>query len=206
MAASTSQQLVEPPRALLLQMEGIADGLLGPDAEVGAVAFGHTEQLRDDRHRQRGGEVRHQVGLPGRCHRVQQLGGDLLHPRAQQLGAAGGERAGDQLAQPGVLRRVRGQHVAAQADTRAVAGESDRVQGVLRDRGVLHQRVVQERLADRLLPHHHPRRQAVEQPGPVHRPGRPQPRVLLVGGSPEVGIDRECRLHGRRHIRHGLVD
>ncbi|MFC7108872.1 hypothetical protein ACFQQB_55835 [Nonomuraea rubra] len=78
----------------------------GPAAPGVTVLCGDAEQLADDLDGQRVGVPLDQVELRGQA--GQQLVGDLLDARAQPLDPAGGELAGDEPAQPGVVRRVIG--------------------------------------------------------------------------------------------------
>ncbi len=100
-------------RLVLALRAGGRDGLRGQFAEGRPVDLGHAEQFADDGERQRVGERLHQVGAAVREHRVEQLVGDLLDARPEGLHPACGELAGDQRAQPGVLRRVGDQQVLA---------------------------------------------------------------------------------------------
>jgi hypothetical protein len=75
--------------------------------EAVLVRHRNAEQFADDRDRQRRGERLHQVGRRASLdHAVHQSVGDLVGARPEHLHPAGGERLGDELAQPGVLGRV----------------------------------------------------------------------------------------------------
>jgi RNA polymerase sigma factor (sigma-70 family) len=68
----------------------------------------------DDRQRQR--VLLDQVDPPAGGEPVEQVVGDRLHPRPEPVHGPGGERLRDQPAQPGVVRRVGGEHVLGRMD------------------------------------------------------------------------------------------
>ena len=88
----------------------LVDHDVGPGGEVVTVLGGHAEQLADDEHRQQERVLGEEVDAARPRQRVDQLVGDLADPRAQRLHPAQGEGPGDELAQPGVLRRVHEDH------------------------------------------------------------------------------------------------
>ncbi|RMS44897.1 hypothetical protein ALP65_04668, partial [Pseudomonas aeruginosa] len=92
-------------------------------AGVFALSLGNAQQLEDHRDGQRDREVGHQVGLFAAGHGVQQCLGDPFYMRLQALHLARGERAANQRAQAGMVRRVEVEHVVAEslADPRARA-------------------------------------------------------------------------------------
>ncbi len=100
-------------------MRGGVDGVrgarreevVGPAAQRRPVLAGHPEQVADDLDGQRHGEVLDQVGrTAARGHPVQQTVRGLGHPRLQTGHRGRRERLDGQPAQPGVVRRVGGQH------------------------------------------------------------------------------------------------
>ena len=70
-------------------------------------AAGHAHQLADHGHGQRQRELGHELDVAPLGEVVEQLLDQLVHGRPQALDLAGGERARDQPAQAGVVRRVR---------------------------------------------------------------------------------------------------
>jgi hypothetical protein len=77
-----------------------------PRTEQVAVGHRHAEHLADDRDREDVAEVGDHVELPALGSLVEDLVDDGLHARSQLLDGAGRERLADELAQPGVVRRV----------------------------------------------------------------------------------------------------
>ena len=77
-----------------------------PALEAFGVVARRAQQLGDYPRRQPQGEVGHQIHLPPSLGRVDQSVGDPLHPPPKLLDQAGGEGAGQGLADPPVLRVV----------------------------------------------------------------------------------------------------
>ena len=91
-------------------------------AGVFALGLGNAQQLEDHRDGQRDREVGHQVGLFAAGHGVQQCLGDPFYMRLQALHLARGERAANQRAQAGMVRRVEVEHVVAESSPIPRAG------------------------------------------------------------------------------------
>ncbi len=88
---------------------------LGPLAELRPVGNGHAEQHADDAHRQRVGEIVHQVEVATRLGGVQQLVDEPLDLSSQPADRGRRERSTDQAAQPRVVGRVAKQHPLTEA-------------------------------------------------------------------------------------------
>jgi hypothetical protein len=105
----TQQVLVERAhgRAHRLERAAVAGHREHVALEGVAVRVGHAEQLADDERGERPREGGHEVGRRSvTLHRVDVLGGDLLHPLGERPHAAHREVADERAAQAGVLGRV----------------------------------------------------------------------------------------------------
>lgn len=108
-----------------LRVEG-GGGLVAPGAELRLVFRRDAEQVADHRYRERERERVDEVELSGPG-RVQQPSGLGTDPRFQGGGCLGGERAGHEPADAGVVGRVEGEQVGVGVvPRRAVAGLVDR--------------------------------------------------------------------------------
>ena len=94
-------------------------------AERRSDPFGHPEQLADDLEGQRegvgGDQVDHCVG-PGGGDGVEMFVHQAAHPRFERLHSTHREGTGHQAPEPGVIRRVDGQHVPGVGRTRQPLG------------------------------------------------------------------------------------
>ncbi|WP_369690728.1 hypothetical protein [Nocardia crassostreae] len=98
----------------LLGREGGVENAVDTGAQARVQRFGHPHQFGDDRDRQWVAVHFAQVDrLAGRGLRepVEQIGGNGLHLRPHGLGPARGEGGPHQLAQPGVVAAVGGEHI-----------------------------------------------------------------------------------------------
>ncbi|GAA2983935.1 hypothetical protein JCM13580A_05030 [Streptomyces drozdowiczii] len=114
----------------------------GPAPDVGPVGLGHAEQFADHGHRERYGQSAHEVERRAPGPPVEEFTGDPCDEGAQCGDGPRGERPGHQLPQPGVIRRVGGQHGAGdrrvQSAPRLLAREEDG--GVLGEPGIVESR------------------------------------------------------------------
>ena len=119
---------------------------------------------------------------------VEEVVHDGLDPRPQALDRARRERGRHETTQPGVVRRVDGEHVPGELGPREALGHDPAVQG---ERGVhvLGEPGVVERLAGLVVTHHQPGVVAVGQGDVVHRAelpdlGEEREGVVAVEGAP----------------------
>ena len=167
--------------------------------EGGAVGLGYSEQLADDGERQReretGDEVDPAVGsLRGDA--VEQLVDDGLDPWPQRLDAPRREGARDQPAEPGVIRRIDGEHVPGEGGSGKPLGHDARIrcQGGVH---VLRQPLIVERGASLVVADHEPGIVAVDK---RHRVNRAAPADVGEHGKRVVAVVSSPRLQRRVHV------
>ncbi len=141
---------------------------------------------------------------------VEEVVHDGLHPRPQPLDSAHRERRRHETTQPGVIRRVHGEHVPGELGPREALGHHPAAQG---ERGVhvLGEPGVIERLPGLVVAHHEPGVVAVGQGDVVHRAeftdfGEQREGVVPVEGAPrsERRLDAGASLAGRRSRTRGI--
>ncbi|MET9144837.1 hypothetical protein [Streptomyces sp. NPDC004042] len=150
----------------------------GPAAEVLAVFLRYAEEFRDHGDREGRGERLDEVGLARGRESVEQVVGDLLDAWGESGGTARGEGAGDEAAQPGVLGRVRLQHLGAQADLGPVEQETGRLEGLGGRCRVLQKCRVGQCLPGQVVPDDQPAVQSRGEPHGVDGAQGPQPFVV----------------------------
>jgi hypothetical protein len=90
---------------LVAALEG--QQVIGPATELRGVGARHSEDRRQDRHRQGEGELFDELGVSARLHQIEQLVDDRLDPWPHRLDRGRGERLEHETADAGVVRRVR---------------------------------------------------------------------------------------------------
>jgi hypothetical protein len=162
-----------------------------------ALAGREPHQFADHGHRQRQGEVLHEVGVITFGQGVDQGVGDPGHGRAHLPDLARGERPVDQLPQPGVVRRVAVEHV-HDLDADPCAADPA-VLDLPGPPGVLAQPRVGERAAHVVVPGDQVHRQALVVGHHRHRCGLAQlgeGRVGILGQRTLWGAGRTARGQG----------